>query len=556
MVILIVSVGSISADRTNGFARNGKQIIEGLYTPKNQKCLLAIGQDLLSLSEYRSGGLPEPGGAVAYTAFYCNLSTDYNINYGALGMDNSGNLTGVDTDWGAGPLNAASTADGWKQSLLIIALSITEHWDGGGMSRISSGQCDANIDKLSLFCNKYKNKRIYLRIGYEFDGRWNGPEVTGYGTSNESPNPGGYHKHAEYIAAYRHIVDKMRAAGVDNVAYVWQSSASLIDDVLDAWYDNGGDIAAARENIKDWYPGDDYVDWMGISWFISPPEADDNFGFADVPGLPNQDDLADEMIKFAREKRKPVMIAESTPQGYDFNFPEATEPNQVSRVSTGWPYEGAKTLLTQGLEQAQAKYEAGTWFENITAEVAWDRWFVPYLRYIHDNSDVVRAVVYINCNWNTQFKWSFNEEVGRYVEGYWGDTRIEANQVIKDKWLAEINTDFWLLGSDDINNQIYNVVAIETPHTINSLKGYSLAQNVPNPIINTTTIHYNLPKKSHVAISVHTLNGKLVQPLINAVQQPGVQKVDWDASTIPAGVYLYKIQAGAFSKTMKCVVKR
>ena len=208
--------------------------------------------------------MPEPGAAVTYISFYNILKDQYGINYGALGIANDGKVTDKDTDWGAGPLNAQKTADGWNQSALILALSITEHWDNNGLAGIANGTYDANIQKLAEFCKGYPNKKIFLRIGYEFDGRWNGQDISGYGTTNPSPYSGGYNKTEDYKAAWKHIVDKMREYGVTNVAYVWQGCSSPADEVADAWWGNNGNINTQKEDIADWYPGDDYVDWVGL----------------------------------------------------------------------------------------------------------------------------------------------------------------------------------------------------------------------------------------------------------------------------------------------------
>ncbi|PWJ38498.1 fibronectin type III domain-containing protein [Sediminitomix flava] len=510
--------------------------IEGKFTPADGKTLLAIGQDLFSLAGYRygdvmpdtydfglqagEGGMPEPGAAVAYIAFYMLTLDQYGINYGATGMDNGGNLTGVDTDWGAGPLNAASVADGWDHSALIMAMSITENWNLNGLQGIANGQYEANIDKLALFCNSYPNKKIYLRIGYEFEGRWNSEDTAG------GDYPGGYHKQEEYKAAWRHIVEGMRSRGVTNVAYVWQASASPVDDVLDAQFAHGGDLAAAREDITGWYPGDDVVDWFGISWFIAPQEADDFFGFNDVPNLPNQDDLANEMLAFARERNKPVMIAESTPQGYDLEISEYDNtPSMVSRAATGWTYEGAQTLFTEGLAAAEEQFAPGTWFDNFSAETAWNRWYEPFLNYIYDNQDVIRAVTYINADWNQQSKWA-----SPYNEGYWGDTRVEANTVIKSKWLEETNKDFWLLGSTDISSKLLDAPAArQAIQKIQDLEEGNDILLFPNPVKTVLNVSNS---ETVSTLTVFNLQGKLMlKGNGNSI----------DVSHLSSGVYVIKI---------------
>ncbi|NLR91973.1 glycosyl hydrolase [Flammeovirga agarivorans] len=504
--------------------------IEGKFTPKDGKTLLAIGQDLSAMSGYRNGNMPEPGAAVAYVAFYMLTQDNYGINYGATGMDNQGNFTDIDTDWGSGPLNASSTALGWDESALIVAMSITENWNLNGLQGIANGQYEQHIDKLALFCNKFPEKKIYLRIGYEFDGRWNSQETAG------GDYPGGYHKQEEYKTAWRHIVDGMDARGVNNVAYVWQSSTSPVDDVLDGYFGNGGDLVAAREDIAGWYPGDDYVDWCGISWFISPTEASQYFGFDDVPNLLNQNDLADEMLAFAREHNKPVMIAEATPQGYDLEISEYdTTPSKVSRAITGYTYEGAKTLLTEGLATAEENYTPGTWIANLDAQEAWDRWFTPFLDYIHTNADVIRAVTYINANWNTQAKWA-----SPYAEGYWGDTRIEENPAIKALWLEETNSEFWLLGSPSISDQLFDDASNQ--------RQIQLAEELKETIKDITVY----PNPARSIINIGGLEEKPVFQLINIqgqLMKTGIgQQIK--ITDLPKGLYLLKINDNITQKIL------
>lgn len=512
------ALGAEASAVTESLPETGSKI-EGKFTPKNGKTLLAIGQDLASMAGYREGGMPEPGAVVAYVSFYMLTQDNYGINYGATGLDNSGNFTGVDTDWGAGPLNASSSALGWEQSALILAMSITENWNQNGLQGIANGQFEQHIDKLALFCNTFPDKNIFLRIGYEFDGRWNAEETAG------GLYPAGHHKKDEYIAAWRHIVDGLDNRGVSNVAFVWQSSTSPVDDVLDGYFSYGGNLLAAREDISEWYPGDEYVDWCGISWFISPTEASNYFGFDDVQNLPNQDDLTDEMLAFARLHNKPVMIAESAPQGYDLEISEYdTTPSLVSRASTGYTYEGAKTLFTQGLNAAETQFKPGTWFANLSAIEAWNRWYTPFLNYIHDNEDVIRAVTYINANWNTQAKWS-----DPYNEGYWGDTRIEANPEIKTLWLGETNTDFWLLGDTNIPSHLYEEASNSRSLTLEEELKILEVVVYPNPVKNKIKIKgVDEIKELHL----YSSQGKLIK-----TSKENLMEVE----NLSPGLYLLKI---------------
>ena len=372
--------------------------------PPNDRILLSIGQDLKTQSDYQDGGVvqqgyPDMGGVVSYLAFYSLLDSNF-PQYGALGEDPSGNKIDIDVDWGAGPLHSSNAADGFSSSSLTLALSMAEGsdpgdvWCAGCIAQIGNGQWDANIRRLAKFANDHSDKAIYLRIGFEFDGKWN----LGYGNSTNFKN------------AWRRIVDVMRNEGVTNVAYVWQSSSSPIDDILEG----------RKENISDWYPGDSYVDWMGLSWFLLPSET------APVGGnISTQLELANEVVALARAKGKPVYIAESTPQGYDLT-------NLTNcHISPVW--DGT----------------AATGCHSRSASQIWSEWFVPFFDFIYSNSDVIRQVTYINVNWDDD-TFKFGPGSG-YAEGYWGRAGVHVNSTISGNWQTEMSKPIWIHGSSDLN---------------------------------------------------------------------------------------------------------
>ena len=77
------------------------------------------------------------------------------------------------------------------------------------------------------------------------------------------------------------------------------------------------------------------------------------------------------MIDFAKSRPdpKPVMICESTPQGYDLEISQYdSREGAVSRASIGETIDGAGVLFTQGMDAAKEQFKAGTWFGNMTVE--------------------------------------------------------------------------------------------------------------------------------------------------------------------------------------------
>lgn len=70
------------------------------------------------------------------------------------------------------------------------------------------------------------------------------------------------------------------------------------------------------------------------------------------------------------------------------------------------------------------------------------------------------------------------------------------------------------------------------------------AASYPNPFNPVTTISYTLPARSHVNLVVYDLLGREVAHLVNEVRQAGPHTVQFDASALSSGVYLYRLTAG------------
>lgn len=85
---------------------------------------------------------------------------------------------------------------------------------------------------------------------------------------------------------------------------------------------------------------------------------------------------------------------------------------------------------------------------------------------------------------------------------------------------------------------------------------FELYQNYPNPFNPTTSIKFALPKESQVKLSVYTILGQEVATLVNSVMPAGYHTVNFDASNLPSGMYIYKIDAGNFSQIKKMLLMK
>jgi len=142
-------------------------------------------------------------------------------------------------------------------------------------------------DRVAMLCKGLKSldRPVYLRIGYEFNGQWNGYDP------------------ASYIVAFRRIAVALRACSPETAA-VW---------------DYAPDAAGAgpAADYMRFYPGDAFVDWWAINLF-----AEDSFDSGATRHFLND----------ATAHQFPVMIAESTPRRHPVT--------EGAKVVDGWykPY--------------------------------------------------------------------------------------------------------------------------------------------------------------------------------------------------------------------------
>jgi hypothetical protein len=85
---------------------------------------------------------------------------------------------------------------------------------------------------------------------------------------------------------------------------------------------------------------------------------------------------------------------------------------------------------------------------------------------------------------------------------------------------------------------------------------FELHQNYPNPFNSGTMVHYEVPEKCDVHLSVYDILGREVALLVNEQKSPGSYTVRFDASKLASGVYLCRLAAGQYTKTVKMALIR
>ena len=83
---------------------------------------------------------------------------------------------------------------------------------------------------------------------------------------------------------------------------------------------------------------------------------------------------------------------------------------------------------------------------------------------------------------------------------------------------------------------------------------YQLYQNYPNPFNPATTIKYDLPDVSDVTLKIYDMLGAEVKTLVSQRQEPGRYEIQFNASSLASGVYIYQLIADKFISSKKMIL--
>ena len=87
-------------------------------------------------------------------------------------------------------------------------------------------------------------------------------------------------------------------------------------------------------------------------------------------------------------------------------------------------------------------------------------------------------------------------------------------------------------------------------------KEFKLEQNYPNPFNPSTTIEFTIPKDGKYSISVYNILGQLVRTLADDEFQPGYYKVNFDATRLSSGMYIYRLFGNNVNITKKMILMK
>ncbi len=179
-----------------------------------------------------------------------------------------------DIQFPSAEVNAISSAG----KIPFIRIMPRTNFDEGGpdpnytMQKILAGDFDT---KLEQWANAAKNTNIPLlaEFGTEVNGNWfpwNG-QYNGAGEKSGYGDPNLYDGAERFRDAYRHIIEICNSNGADNITWFFH---------VDAYSDPNTDW----NNIENYYPGDSYIDWLGVSVYGPQEQGEDYQEFSEILG--------------------------------------------------------------------------------------------------------------------------------------------------------------------------------------------------------------------------------------------------------------------------------
>lgn len=114
-----------------------------------------------------------------------------------------------------------------------------------------------------------------------------------------------------------------------------------------------------------------------------------------------------------------------------------------------------------------------------------------------------------------------------------------------------VNDKYGIGGGITLNVNVQSVTSVDD----NSLPTeFTLQQNFPNPFNPTTTINYSIPEPAYVNLVVCDLLGREIKQLVGEYVGAGTYAVQFNASNLSSGTYLYRITAGKYQSVKKMVL--
>ena len=106
----------------------------------------------------------------------------------------------------------------------------------------------------------------------------------------------------------------------------------------------------------------------------------------------------------------------------------------------------------------------------------------------------------------------------------------------------------------NINNMIFTQNTVSITGNSEQAISFKLHNNYPNPFNPSTNIRFDIPKAENVTVKIYSVNGQEIATLVNRKLNAGQHNFEFNASKLPSGIYIYRIEAGSFIESKKMIL--
>ena len=110
------------------------------------------------------------------------------------------------------------------------------------------------------------------------------------------------------------------------------------------------------------------------------------------------------------------------------------------------------------------------------------------------------------------------------------------------------------LGGIPAHLYFYPRLVTSVANNEDNISSFQLAQNYPNPFNPVTKIRFYLSGTSNVTLKIYDVLGHHIETLVDNRITAGQHEVEWNATGIASGVYVYQVQADRFVESKKLIL--
>jgi len=290
-------------------------------------------------------------------------------------------------------------------------------------------------------------------------------------------------------------------------------------------------------------------------------------GSSSLPNLSGGDN-GDQLIAYTGSATNPYFIAGITwgNDGWALAKSNSIAPGTISDVALGssnnYYFSGsvdgdAATTRTALTNPSNWSSFGGTIFNDLTSTIG--------------NGALPVELSFFTGTLNgrkVQLRWKTETEVNNYgfeIERSTGasETNWETIGFIKGNGNSNSQKDYAYSDAeiDQSGNYLYRLKQINNNGTyeysdvvtvgVGAPDKYELSQNYPNPFNPETRINFSIPVKQYVSLKVYNSLGELVKELINEYKEAGSYSVEFNASNLSNGIYIYRLETQNFVSNKK-----